>query len=164
MSRYAENTSVASDRSRAEIERTLTRYGADQFMYGWEAGRAVVGFRMEGRQVRFVLPLPDKSDYAQTPTGRSRSTTQQEAEWEQACRQRWRALALVVKAKLEAVESGITDFDSEFLAHILLPSGETTGQWLIPQVVHAYATGEMPGRLLGLPSPGRAGGYGGNDD
>jgi hypothetical protein len=28
MARYAENTTVASDRSRAEIERTLTRYKA----------------------------------------------------------------------------------------------------------------------------------------
>lgn len=41
MSRYAENTSVSSDRSRAEIEQILARYGAEQFMYGWdrETGR-----------------------------------------------------------------------------------------------------------------------------
>lgn len=32
MTRYAESTTVSSDTSRAEIERTLTRYGADQFM------------------------------------------------------------------------------------------------------------------------------------
>lgn len=31
---YAENTSVSSEKSRAEIERTLQKYGADQFMYG----------------------------------------------------------------------------------------------------------------------------------
>jgi len=37
VSRYAEGTSVPADRSRAEIERTLTRYGADQFAYGWRA-------------------------------------------------------------------------------------------------------------------------------
>ena len=35
MSRYAEQTSVAAERSRAEIEGTLTRYGATAFMYGW---------------------------------------------------------------------------------------------------------------------------------
>ena len=46
---YAEKTNVSTDRSRAEIERTLQRYGADQFMYGWESERAMVGFRMAGR-------------------------------------------------------------------------------------------------------------------
>lgn len=29
-----------ADRSRSEIERTLTRYGARQFMYGWDENRA----------------------------------------------------------------------------------------------------------------------------
>lgn len=37
MSRCAQNTSVSSEKSRAEIERILRRYGADGFMYGWEA-------------------------------------------------------------------------------------------------------------------------------
>ena len=30
MSRYAQNTAVSSERSKAEIESTLRRYGADQ--------------------------------------------------------------------------------------------------------------------------------------
>lgn len=34
MSRYAETTSVSSESSRGEIERTLSRYGASSFMYG----------------------------------------------------------------------------------------------------------------------------------
>jgi hypothetical protein len=38
VSKFAENTSVSAERSRAEIEKTLRRYGADQFMYGWESG------------------------------------------------------------------------------------------------------------------------------
>ena len=35
--------------------------------------------------------------------------------WEQACRQRWRALALVIKAKLEAIDAEISTFEEEFL-------------------------------------------------
>lgn len=149
MSRYAQSTDVTSDRSRAETERTLQRYGADQFMYGWESGRAVVAFQMEGRRVRFDLPMPDIEDdqFRLTPTGRERAEKQQYQAWEQACRQRWRALALVIKAKLEAVESGITEFESEFLAHIQLPDGQTVGQWMRPQVEHAYQTGQMPALL-----------------
>ena len=147
MSRYAENTSVSSDRSRAEIEKTLERYGADQFMYGWDQEAAVVGFRMQNRMVRFVLPMPAKDDsqFTKTPTrGYARTPEQVYAAWEQACRQRWRALALVVKAKLEAVESGITTFEDEFMAHIMLPSGETVGQWMKPQIELAYSSGDMP--------------------
>ncbi len=44
MTRYADNTGVSVENSRGEIERTLQRYGAESFAYGWEAGRAVVQF------------------------------------------------------------------------------------------------------------------------
>lgn len=109
MARYAENTSVSSERSRAEIEQTLARYGADGFMYGWDGGTAVLAFQMHGRRIRFDLAMPDRNDeaYTTTDTGRERAPTQAAKAWEQSCRQRWRALALVIKAKLEAVESGI---------------------------------------------------------
>jgi hypothetical protein len=68
---YASQTDVTSDRSRSEIERTLQRYGARGFMYGWDESRAVLGFVASGRQVRFVLPMPDRSseDFTLTPTG-----------------------------------------------------------------------------------------------
>src|SRR5690606_12572327 len=76
MSRYAENTSVPSERSRGEIERTLIRYGADQFAYGWETGKATIGFRAANRYVRFELPMPHVAEFELTPTGRYRSATQ----------------------------------------------------------------------------------------
>ena len=145
MPRYAEGTTVSSSQSRAEIERTLSRYGADGFMYGWEGERAIVAFRMHNRHVKFVLPMPAKSEFARTPTrGHARSQEQTERAWEQACRQRWRALALVVKAKLEAVAAGITVFEDEFLAHIVLPDGSTAGEWIRPQLAIAYESGQMP--------------------
>lgn len=150
MTRYAENTSVSSEQSRGEIERTLQRYGADQFMYGWEEARAIVMFRMNERQIKFVLEMPDRNDkeFWYTPArNNKRSEAQAHKEWEQATRQRWRALALVIKAKLEAVETGITEFEDEFLAHILLPDGSTVGQFMRPQVETAYSSGAMP-RML----------------
>lgn len=157
MSRFAENTSVASDRSRAEIERVLQRYGAEQFMYGWEGTRSVVGFRARGRMIRFVLPLPDRAarDFTHTPgRGRQRSAAQAAEAYEQAVRQCWRALALVIKAKLEAVEAKITSFEDEFLAHTMLPDGSTVGEWAAPQLEKAYAAGTMPTLLPALPAGG----------
>ena len=143
--RYAESTTVPSDRSRAEIEKTLTRYGATTFQYGWQQDRAAIGFVMSGRQIRFVLPLPDResADFTRTPTGKSRTSTAAEAAYEQAVRQRWRALALMVKAKLEAVASGIVTFEEEFLPHTVLPSGRTVAQEIMPAVESAYATGAV---------------------
>jgi len=123
---YAEKTEVTSEKSRAEIERVIHRYGADSFAYASEPKRAMVGFVMQGRQVRFVLPLPDRAERRFTHHTRGvRTATAAEAEYEQAVRQKWRALTLMVKAKLEAVESGIVTFEQEFFAHTVLPNGKT---------------------------------------
>lgn len=152
MSKYAQSTDVSSDRSRSEIERILARYGASGFMYGWSGSNAVIAFSLRGKHVRFDLPLPDRNarEFTHTPArGTERSTAEANRAYDQAVRQRWRALALVIKAKLEAVESGITMFEEEFLAHIVLPGGQRVGQWMLPQIERAYETGKMPPLLPG---------------
>jgi hypothetical protein len=157
--RYASTTTVSTDRSRAEIERILTRYGADQFAYGWEGQRALIGFRLGGKLVKLVLALPSAADREFTRTaqrGSLRTVDEAHAAWERACRQRWRALKLIIQAKLEAIESGITTLDEEFLAHTVLPSGQTAGEWLIPQVADAYQTGAMPTLLPQLTAGSRS--------
>lgn len=154
MSTYASQTSVSAEKSKAEIERTLQRFGADQFMYGWEDTRAVIVFRAKGRTIRFVLELPDKEDprFAMTPGGRRRRDTDAMLKaWEQETRSAWRALALVIKSKLVAVEEGIVTFEEEFLAHIVLPDGGTVGEWMVPQIERSYESGDMP---LALPGGG----------
>jgi hypothetical protein len=152
---YASGTSVTVDRSRAEIESLLRRYGADQFVSGWEAGRrALIGFRAHGKQVRFELTLPDPGDPIFQPKRRlhrrynsaSRSYVNVGASgdrYEAEVRRRWRALALVVKAKLEAVATGITTFETEFMAHIVMPDGRTVGDHVRPRIEAAYASGKM---------------------
>ena len=92
MPKYAENTAVSSSRSRDEIERTLSRYGATQFAYAWAEGRGMIGFVLNGKQVRLSVPFPDRSarEFTHTPTrGTIRSPAQQEEAYEQAVRQRW---------------------------------------------------------------------------
>jgi hypothetical protein len=163
---YAEGTSVPVERSRAEIEQLLVRYGADQFISGWGDGRATIGFRAQNRFVRFELRIPDRSDRRFThkqeksryggrrTIERPRTETQAQNAHQQEIRRLWRALALLVKAKLEAVESGITSFEHEFLAHILMPDGLTVGQHVTPAIGEAYSTGKLPALL---PGPGETG-------
>jgi len=148
MTRYAAQTTVSMARSRTEIEQILTKYGADQFLYGWEESRAFIQFRAEKRSIRFLLLMPDEQEFRLTTTGQRRSDDAKTKAWEQAQRQRWRALKMVIQAKLEAVESGITEFEAEFLAHVVLPDGTTVGDWVQPQVALAYENAEMP---KGLP-------------
>jgi len=154
MTRYASETTVSIAQSRAEIENIVTKYGASQFFSGWDAHNTVIGFTAEARQVRFHLPLPDKKDKKYHVTGARGLARAPEAAlkaWEQDCRQRWRALALVIKAKLEAVECGITTFEEEFLAHIVLPVGKTVGQHVHAPIAAAYDSGKMQPLLLGAP-------------
>lgn len=144
--RYARDTSVSTDKSQAEIKATLQRYGASGFLFGHDENRAVVGFKMADRQVRFYLTLPSPAEERFTHTARRglrRRPEDSHREWEQACRQQWRALALVIKAKLEAVAAGIAVFESEFLANIVLPDGRLVGEHVAPAISRAYATNKM---------------------
>lgn len=152
MSTFAADTSVSVEKSRAEVERTLARYGATAFGYMTEPGRAVIMFEAHGRRIRFDLPLPrpDERRFTHTPsTSKLRTPAQATAAWEQGCRQRWRALALAVKAKLETVESGIAEFEDEFLAYLVLPSGQTMSEVARPAIAQAYETGTMPALMPG---------------
>lgn len=152
MTKYASTTTVSSAKSKAEIEAIVERYGASQFVSGWTADHAVVGFTMEGRQVKFVLTMPDKNRREFTHHSKGARTAEAAlAQWEQACRSRWRALLLVIKAKLEAVESGISIFEDEFMANIVLPDGQLVGEFMRPQIAHAYETREMPALLPYVP-------------
>ena len=156
---YAEKTTVPVEKSRAEIELILSRYGADQFGYAQDRNRglASIQFRACGRHIRFVLELPqtDEERFRKTPSrGRQRSCESAHRAWEQECRRKWRALSLCIKAKLEAVESDISEFEEEFLAHIVLPGDISVSQLVRPQIEKAYATGDLPAGITALlPAP-----------
>jgi hypothetical protein len=150
--RFAEGTTVSPEKSQAEIQQLLKRYGATGFAFGWESSRAMVGFQVHDRAVRFMLELPtDPAAFARTRGGQHRTPASRQAALEAEVRRRWRALALAIKAKLEVVASGIATFDEEFLAHLVLPDGTTVGERVVQELDVAYARGIAPPRLLALP-------------
>ena len=122
---YAARTKVPANRTRLEIEALMKKRGADQFLSGDDGKRAILAFRLKGRQLRFTLPLA---------TARN----------EQQIRSRWRALLLVIKAKLEAIDIGILTIEDAFLAETVLPDRSTVAEHMAPQIEAAYATGKMP--------------------
>lgn len=156
---YARETTVSVDRSKSEIERTLTRYGATSFMYGWDSDKRGAGFqfRFANRMLRFTIPIPDREDFRKTGKGRKRPGGEGAVDraWEQAIRQRWRALAIAIKAKLEAVTSGVVGFDVEFMPYAVMPDGRTVAEHVGPELALAYESGKMPTQMLGWAGDGK---------
>jgi hypothetical protein len=94
----------------------------------------VIVFEAHERRLRFDLPLAEgKTDEA-----------------ERLRRQQWRALLLCIKAKLEAVASGIETFEEAFLAHVVMPDGRTVYEHTAPRIEQIAKGGEL--RPL-LPAP-----------
>lgn len=127
---FALGTDVPVGKTKGEIETLLQRHGAGQVMLGSDrsAGVGIVGFTLQGRQYRIVLRARD--------AGRAKP--------EQLEREQWRALLLVLKGKLELVARGDATAQQEFLAHLVLPDGQTLGDAVEPLVEEAYRSGVQP--------------------
>jgi hypothetical protein len=96
-----------------------------------ESAKAIILFEAHVRRLRFDLPLPDgKGDRA-----------------DQARKQRWRALLLCIKAKLEAVASNIETFEEAFLAHVVMPDNRMDIR--PPRIAQIAKRGEMQPLLPG---------------
>lgn len=132
MSKFAARTSVSPEKSRMEIERTLLRFGAKGFMYGWDnENRVLIQFKMKDRQVKYIQAMPKRERY------------NSQSAYEQAVRQRWRSLAILIKGKLDAVENGTVTFEQEFYAFVVLPSGNTIYEETHQAVGQMYLTGQV---------------------
>jgi len=156
---FAENTSVSVEKSRSELETMLMRAGATQraVLSDDEKGTATVVFKIDGRHVRLTIPLPKLAPFmTESEIGKRRPWGTPEARrgrWEQACRARWRAMVLLVKAKLEAIEIGLSTFEREFLPDIFLADGRTVHEALVEDLERHYLDGSTPLRLGPGPTP-----------
>lgn len=143
MKPYAAESKVPVQQSRNEIEKMVTDRGASQFMAASdkEKGQSIIGWTIAGRMVRLEIPLPMRKNFSASSVG--------ERKWEQAHRSRWRAVVLIVKAKFEAIASGVSTLEREFLADTVMADGSTVGRWMAPQLDGMYKTGKMPALLPG---------------
>lgn len=143
---YAKKTTVSGDRSKAEIEKTLYKYGASGFVYGRQDNKAVIMFRMRGKQIKFSVSMPTISDdvIQYTDKGRKRPTADMKKYLEKELRRKFRSLALTIKAKLVSVDEGIEVFEDAFMSQIMLTNGNTVGEWMRPQIESAYENKGMP--------------------
>jgi hypothetical protein len=149
---YAQNTSVSIDKTEGEIKRLLMKAGASQIASASDIteGKAIIIFTLNGKRIRFTMTLPrsDEKRFWQMKYGKRRPNDAAYKLWEQACRSKWRALLLCIKAKIESYQSGIETFENAFLAHIVIGNNETVSERILPAVNEFYLTGNLKPLLL----------------
>ncbi len=130
--KYAARTSISVERSKAELEKTIKRWGADEYRAGWSARAKseLIDFSYENCSIRMHMTMTDD---------------------EQENRRRWRSMVLVVKAKLESVETGISTFQEEFMAHIVMANGKTLAENIMPRLLEAAQSGKRLMLNVGQP-------------
>lgn len=149
---YASGTAIVTEKSKGEVEKILRREGATAIVMGHDGDREAVLFQLNGKRIRIEVPVPPVSHAEYERDGRGSIRTQQARQtfYENERRRRWRALVLIIKAKFEAIASEITSFEQEFGMSIVVPNGQTVGEWAIPLLSKAYDAGiELPKMLPG---------------
>ncbi len=144
---YAQGTTVSAEKSRAELETILSKYGATDrgFRVNDDIGVASVMFVIDGKKYRIDVPLPKRGmaennhPDQKNPRGwfgwdSAKRQQFKDKVWEQACRERWRGFVLLVKAKLEAVRIGLSSVEKEFAADLMLSNGQTVYQKICEQI------------------------------
>jgi hypothetical protein len=127
---YAAKSKISVERTRGEIERLVRKYGAKGFASAWQEQSARVEFLCSGRHIRLTVSVPEN---------------------EARAREKWRAMLLLVKAKLVAVDAKIASFEEAFFADIVMPeTGKTVYEMARDPVRLSYETRkDQP--LLGAP-------------
>lgn len=123
--RYAQYSTIEVSKSQSQIQELLKKYGATAFVSGYDgaAGTQAIGFTIAGFKIRFSMAM------------------QKEVHED---RRMWRAMLLVIKAKLEAVESDISTVEKEFLAWVVTETGQTVGEMLLPQLQQLTHSSKIP--------------------
>lgn len=154
---YAETTSVPFEKSIMEIMTLIRRAGAEQVGQMEDPRWFAVQFTLGNRMIRFLVPFPSIEEMPKYDGRRATlSQEKRKAKLEQAKRQRGRALMLVIKAKLESVESGIETIEQAFLANVVMSDGLTVYERISEGLALEYKTGR-PNAMQGLlPPPGES--------
>jgi hypothetical protein len=148
---YGKATEVPFERSISEIVGLLENAGADQIGQMSSRTGFVIQFTMADRHVRFKVTFPTPEELGDL-TGPRQDPKRVEQQWR---RQRGRALLLVIKAKLESIESEVENFEEAFLANVVLANGETLYECMREPIAIEYKTGAVQPTLPALPASGR---------
>jgi len=152
---FAKGTKVDIEKTEQQIKTMLRKAGAKAYATYETGDSASIAFHLHDLNIRMNLTMPsrDAERFTMRRANQSSVMVEQSAAaaeklWEQACKERWRALHLCVKAKLEAIDAGVETIEDAFLAHVQTSDGETIGARLKPQLRDIIA-GNAPLQITG---------------
>jgi hypothetical protein len=154
---YAENTTVPLEKSIGDIVALVKKAGAERIARFEEPDRFTVQFELGGRMVRFRVRLPQPDEFTKRGA-RPANDAEQRQSAESRARQRARALLLVIKAKLESVESEVETFEEAFLPNIVMSDGATVYERVAEPIALEYRDPTPRPLLLSGPSAPSDGG------
>jgi hypothetical protein len=141
---YASDTRVSPERSQEQIKNTLRRYGCDKFGVLESTDSVMVMFEVRALQIRMEVKLPPRDEFLEDAAGRKRKAEHVTNAQEKAIRARWRSLFLCIKAKLEAVATGISTIEQEFMPFVVMPDNRVLGEHVIPRLKDMASGGKLP--------------------
>lgn len=128
--RYAEGTRVDVGRSQGEIAGILASHGVKR--QGWMTGPDgdELHFELQGHLFRFTIRKPTAAEMLERDG--DQYTYPRNVDWaakaDQEWKRRWRANVLLLKAKLEFIDSGDTTLERELLPYMLTEGGRTVAE------------------------------------
>ena len=153
---YAKGTTVDVSKSRAEIDHVLTKNGASSvgILNDSDKAVAVVAFTIRGAKFRLEIPLPSMAEVDKAAKSKqwfswdeTKRLAWKRVELAQRERERWRAVLLLIKSKLEIVRIGLSSVEREFMADLVLPSGQRAEAFFAEAIRRGLEGGDVPPML-----------------
>lgn len=107
---FARSTKLGLHQRLERMSIALARYGATNATFGFNSFRVLLAFGFRGRAIRMTL-------------GGLAGCSQRQLKMRAA------VFELALKAKLESVIYGVESVEDAFLAHLVLESNDTVGEW-----------------------------------
>ena len=122
--RYAEGTKVSIASSRAEIMHILAVHGVEKqaTAVGPEGDQII--FELQDRQFRLSIAKPTLTEIRRMYP----NAYDEQAKMDGEHRRRWRANVMLLKAKLEFIDSGDTTIEREMMPYMVTKGGQTIGE------------------------------------
>lgn len=131
--RYAEGTEVPVSRSIDQIKAELKKVGADEIGVMETAKQSWLVFAI--RHVRYRITTGE----IVVPRGKDPA---------REARRQWRAILLLVKAKVVSIVEKISTVEREFMADAVMPDGSVLADHAPRLIEHAYKENGPPKTLL----------------
>jgi hypothetical protein len=147
MNSYASGTKVSEAKSHFELQQLFKKFGCEGTGYMEHEDETRLMFAKDGVTYKFTLRFPDGESQIKVGSNYRPGTHGSKLDYERA--RKMRALVMIVKAQLVAIEEGIATWDDMFIGQTVTDNGQTIAERWGPQVTQKCLEGVYPSVLPG---------------